>query len=113
MMFYKKHLSQIHEIKIRSFKNWCLPVHWMTTITIRKKNLRNKLIRFLLKSGVNARQMINPVHEARHFKNFFNSKDFKNSINISRNSIHLPSSTSLKKEEINFICKKIKIFFKK
>ena len=113
MMFYKKHLSQIHEIKIRSFKNWCLSVHWMTTITTRKKNLRNKLIRFLLKSGIDARPIVNPVHEAKHFKNFFNNKDFNNSINISRNSIHLPSSTNLKKDEINFICKKIKIFFKK
>ena len=113
MLLYKKHLSQINEIKIRSFKNWCSPVHWLTTISILKKNSRNKLIQFLLKSGVDARPMVNPVHQAQHFKHFFNDKDFNNSVNISRNSIHLPSSTNLKKSEIKFICKKIKIFFKK
>jgi|TARA_Y100000294_G_scaffold38251_1_gene33990 perosamine synthetase len=112
MLLYKKHLSQISEIKVRSFKNWCLPVHWLTTITIHKKNLRNKLIYFLLKEGVDARPMINPVHQAYHFKKYFNNKDFKNSINISKNSLHLPSSTYLLPNQIKFICKKIKLFFK-
>jgi len=83
----------------------------MTTITINKKNLRNKLIYFLIKEGVDARPMIFPVHQAYHFKKYFNNKDFKNSINISKNSIHLPSSTYLKKNEIKFICNKIKLFF--
>ena len=110
-LLYKKHFSQISEIKVRSFKNWCSPVHWMTTITINKKNLRNKLIYFLFKEGVDARPMINPVHQAYHFKKIFDNKDFKNSINISKNSIHLPSSTNLKKSEIQFICNKVKLFF--
>tara|TARA_B110000438_G_scaffold300780_1_gene353986 strand:- start:1306 stop:2418 length:1113 start_codon:yes stop_codon:yes gene_type:complete len=113
LSLYKKYLSQISEVKIRSFENWCLPVHWLTTITILKKNLRNSLIKFLIKSGVDARPMINPVHQAYHFKKHFKDKDFKNSINISRNSIHLPSSTNLKENEIKFICKKVKLFFSK
>ena len=112
MLLYKKHLSKISEIKIRSFKNWCSPVHWMTTITINKKNLRNKLIYFLFKEGVDARPMVNPVHQAYHFKKYFINKDFKNSINISKNSLHLPSSTYLSLKQIKFICNKIKLFFK-
>ena len=112
-LLYEKYLSQITEIKVRSFKNWCLPVHWMTTISIKKKNLRNKLINFLFKEGVDARPMINPIHQANHFKKYFNNKDFKNSISISRNSIHLPSSTNLTEKQIKFICNKVKLFFHK
>ena len=67
MLLYENYLSQISEIKVRSFKNWCSPIHWMTTITVYKKNLRNKLIYFLFKEGVDARPMINPVHQAHHF----------------------------------------------
>ena len=111
MLLYKKYLSPIKEIKVREFKNWCSPVHWMTTIIINKKNLRNKLIYFLFKEGVDARPMIFPVHQAYHFKKYFKDKDFKNSINISKNSVHLPSSTHLKKSEIKFICNKVKLFF--
>ena len=111
MLLYQKYLSQIKEIKIRAFKKWCSPVHWMTTITIKKKYLRNKLIYFLLKEGVDARPMINPVHQAFHFKKYFNNKNFKNSINVSKNSVHLPSSTYLKPNHIKFICNKVKLFF--
>ena len=113
MLLYKKLLSEIKEIKVRSFKKWCSPVHWMTTITVFKKNLRNKLIYFLFNEGVDARPMIYPVHHAYHFKEHFDDKNFKNSINISKNSLHLPSSTYLNPSEIKFICNKIKLFFKR
>ena len=113
MLLYKKYLSQISEIKVRSFKSWCSPVHWLTTISILKKNSRNKLIQFLLKSGVDARPMINPVHQAYHFKKYFKGINFKNSINISKNSLHLPSSTYLSSKQIKFICNKVKLFFHK
>jgi perosamine synthetase len=112
-LLYERYLSKISEIKVRSFKNWCSPVHWMTTLTVNKKNLRNKLLYFLYKEGIDARPMIFPVHQAFHFKKYFNKKEFKNSINISKNSIHLPSSTLLKESEIKFICNKIKLFFSK
>ncbi len=112
MLLYKKYLSPIKEIKVREFKNWCSPVHWMTTITVNKKKLRNKLIYFLFKEGVDARPMINPVHQACHFKKYFNKKKFNNSLKISKNSLHLPSSTYLTVNQIKFICNKVKLFFK-
>ena len=71
MLLYEKNLSKVKEIKLRSFKSWCSPVHWMVTITVNKVNLRNKLIYFLFKEGVDARPMINPVHQAYHFKKYF------------------------------------------
>ena len=46
------------------------------------------------------------------FKKYFKNKDFKNSINISKNSLHLPSSTYLSLKQIKFICNKVKLFFK-
>ena len=112
MILYKRYLSKIKEIELREFKKWCTPVHWLTTIFIKKKGLRDKLVYYLLKKGIEARPMIKPVHEAKHFKNFFNKKNFKNSIDISNNSIHLPSSTNLKPAEIKLICNKVKLFFK-
>ena len=111
MLLYEKYLSRISEIKVRSFKVWCTPVHWMTTITINKINLRNRLIHFLSRAGIDARPMINPVHEALHFKKYFNKKNFSKSLKVSKNSLHLPSSTSLKASEVKFICNRIKIFF--
>ena len=44
----------------------------------------------------------------RSRKKQFDSNEFQNSINISNMSVHLPSSTGLKKTEINNIVVKIK-----
>ena len=41
------------------------------------------------------------------------SDQLRNSINISKSSLHLPSSTYLSASEIKFICNKIKLFFKR
>ena len=65
----------------------------------------------LKKFGIDARSMINPVHEAYHFKKYFKNKDFKNSIHVSKNSLHLPSSTNLNRKQIKFICNKLIKFF--
>ena len=112
LSLYNNQLKEIKEIKIRSYKKWCTPVHWLTTITIKKKNTRNKLIKYLHKNGIDARPMINPVHHALHFKSIFKKQKFTNSEYVSANSIHLPSSTNLKEKQIKFICKKIINFFK-
>jgi perosamine synthetase len=112
LLTYNKYLKNIKDIRIRSFKDWCTPVHWLMTITIKKKNLRNKILKYLYKNKIDARPMINPVSHALHFRNIFRNEKFTNSENISANSIHLPSSTNLKEKQIKYICKKIDRFFK-
>jgi perosamine synthetase len=109
--YYYKKLKKIKEIKIREFANWCQPVHWLTTITLNKKNVRDRLIKFLKKNGIDVRQMVNPVSDALYLKKKFNKKDYPVSYETSKNSLHLPSGLDLKKKEINFICNKINLFF--
>ena len=106
----KKHLQNITKLNI-AYQHWCSPVNWLVTITLIKKNLRNKLLKFLNKSGIDARAMIKPVHQAYHFKNSFSDNNFKNSIDVSNNSIHLPSFTHINESEIRFICNKVQSFF--
>ena len=109
--YYYKKLKEIKEIKIRKFTNWCQPVHWLITITLNKKNVRDRLIKFLNKKGIDARQMVNPVSDALYLKKKFNKKNYPVSYETSRNSLHLPSSITLKKNEIDFICNEINFFF--
>jgi perosamine synthetase len=110
--YYYKKLNKIKQIQTRNFKIWCNPVHWLTTITINKIGLRDKLITFLKNNKIDARQMINPVFEAKYFKKDFKSYDYPVSLRLSKNSLHLPSGLSLKKNQIDYICDKIKTFFK-
>ena len=101
------------EIKTREFADWCQPVHWLITITIKKKNIRDRLIKFLNKKGIDARQMVNPVSDALYLKKKFKKENYPISYEISKNSLHLPSSLTLNKKKINFICNKINLFFTK
>ena len=82
----------------------------MTTITLNKKNARDRLIKFLNKRGIDARQMVNPVSDALYLKKKFNKKNFPVSYEISRNSVHLPSSITLNKKKIYFIFDEINFF---
>ena len=111
LTFYEKKLSKINEIKLREFKNWCTPVHWLMTITLKRGYNRDALIDFMRKEGVDCRQMVNPVSSAKHFYELFKHETFPVSEDISSRSVHLPSSTSLTNSQIDYIVKKIKIFF--
>ena len=110
MGFYYKELKKNKNIILRSFQKWCKPVHWLMTIKLKKPYLRNKLLDYLKKNKIDARQMVNPINDATHIKKKIKKK-FKISDEISKNSLHLPSGLSLKKKEIKFIVKVLNNFF--
>jgi perosamine synthetase len=112
-IFYEKNLKNIKQIKLRKFKNWTKPVHWLMTISLEKESIKKKLITFLKSKKIDSRPMIFPVTEGNHFKKYYNKKNFPNSYVASSLSLHLPSSTGLKEKEIKYICDQIKIFIKK
>jgi len=111
MNLYYKRLSNIKDIFLRKFSNWCDPVHWMMTVTLKKENIRQKFIKYMFSNEIECRPMINPVHKADHFINYFDN-NFKISNRISKSSFHLPSGLNLKENDINYICDKIELFFK-
>ena len=111
---YKKLLTNNKHISFFEKKKNYKPVHWLTTIILKHKNRRKSLIKFLLNEGIESRIMIPPIHKSNHFKSKYNLNNslFKNSIDLSERGLHLPSSLSLSKKQIEFICSKISKFFK-
>ena len=80
---------------------------------LEKKNLRNKLIKYLKKRGIESRPMINPIEDALHLEKYRDRKQSIIAKKISTNSLHLPSSTSLSANQINYICSTLNAYFKK
>ena len=109
MNYYYKELFDVDGITLRKYANWCEPVHWMMTITLDKKFNRDKFLSYMDDSGIDCRQMINPVHRAVHFVNQFDD-EYPVSKDISRQSVHLPSSLNLNKEDISRISNKVRSF---
>lgn len=112
MDFYYEQLSNIKEISLRKFSDWCEPVHWMMTISLGDKYNRDNFLKFMEKNKVDCRQMINPVHQAEHFKSQY-EEVFPNASSISKQSLHLPSGLGTDEIKINKIVKLIKKFLYK
>jgi len=110
---FEQSLSSINEVSLRKFADWCTPVHWLMTISVETRSIRERLIQHLFDDGIEARMMINPVHHAHHFRKFFNETDFPVSCGVSAKSLHLPSGNQIGEREINIISNSIKDFFSK
>ena len=98
-------------------KNYAKNIYWVIAILIIKKNIRldaKKVMDKLNKFGIGTRPFFWPMHRQNILKNLklYNSKQFKNSEYISKYGFYLPSSLSLKKTEIDFICQKVNLIFK-
>lgn len=111
MDWYYNELSNIQGITLRKYADWCEPVHWMMTIKLDNNYDRNEFIVFMKNNGIDCRQMINPVHNAKHCINDYNASDYPSATAISKQSVHLPSSTALIKKSLTHIKNKIKEYF--
>jgi perosamine synthetase len=112
MDLYYNLLKNIPQLKLRSYASWCDPVHWLITITLDEQYNRDEFLKYMYENGVECRQMINPVHQAIHLVASYHDNEFPNSVSISNQSAHLPSSTSLTEQEIELVCNTVKSFFK-
>jgi perosamine synthetase len=113
MDLYYELLHDVPGINLRSFKDWCDPVHWMMTITLDDSLNRDEFLRYLTHQGIDCRQMVNPVHQAVHFYDQYKDNDFPIATQISAQSAHLPCSTALSKDQIELIVNTVKQFLLK
>jgi perosamine synthetase len=86
-------------------------IYWVVAVLIINKNLNldaSQLMLKLKKIGIGTRPFFWPMNKQKILKNYnFKRNDFKNSEYSSKYGFYLPSSLSLKRFEIDFICKKL------
>ena len=89
----------------------------MIAVLIMNKKINldaKKVMKKLSKIGIGTRPFFFFIHKQNVLKNLklYNSKQYMNSEYISKYGFYLPSSLSLKKSEIDFICKKVNLILK-
>jgi len=92
--------------------NYSKNIYWVVAIVIINTKLNidaKKMIQKLNRFGIQTRPFFWPMHKQKILKKykFSKSKQYKNSEYISKYGLYLPSSLSIKKTEISYICKKI------
>jgi perosamine synthetase len=113
--------------KLKNNKNIYIPettrsyaknIYWVIAFVITNKNLKidgKKLMKMLLKYGIQTRPFFWPMHKQKVFKEKYKintSGKYENSEYISKYGLYLPSSLDIKSNQIKFICNKVNSILK-
>ncbi|EGO86890.1 perosamine synthetase, partial [Clostridium botulinum C str. Stockholm] len=104
-----KLLKDVKGITLPIEKEWAKNCYWLYSILVEDdfKVTRDELIKILSENGIESRPFFMPVHDMPPYVDCLHgSMDVTNE--ISAKGINIPSSVSLTKENIEFICSVIK-----
>jgi perosamine synthetase len=99
-------------------RNYAKNIYWVIAFVITNKKLKidaKKLMKMLMKYGIQTRPFFWPMHMQKIFKNKYKinaSESYKNSEYISKYGLYLPSSLDIKSSQIKFICDKVNSILK-
>jgi len=110
--YYHNSLKNIKNIQLQPLKNnYSKNIFWVFGVVIKKESKINvtKMINLLHKKGIQTRPFFWPLHKQPFLKkNFIPKYSLPNSEYLSKNGFYLPSGLSLKKNDVNYICKEFK-----
>jgi len=111
---YIKFLSKIKDGNFYIPNNFKYKYNFHALVLILKKNNREHFLKFLKKYKINAVISYTPLHKSIAGKKYFDSKKkLLNTDNYVKKIVRLPLHDSLTIDQVDFICKKVKYYFKK
>lgn len=107
--FYREQLEGIGDIKFQEIPEGTNPNCWLFTFSTSKMR---ELLDYLNSNGVQSRPFWMPMNQLEMFKEdiYYNLKDVSSS--VYENSISIPSSAGITKEQLETVVKTIKDFYK-
>ncbi len=105
-IWYKDELQNIQNIKLNYEANWAKNVYWMICVefTDYSENQRDKLMNELKKNRIDSRPFFYPISDMP----MYNESNTPITHMVHSKGINLPSYFDITKEEVIYICKKIK-----
>lgn len=109
--YYDELLRGIKGIKIQEEKDWAYNCYWLYSILVEDdfEVDRDTLIKELKKEGIQTRPFFYPVHLMDIYKNC-KRNNLDNTEKLYKKGINLPSSVTLKRRDIEKVCKIISKF---
>jgi len=109
---YNSYLKEIDGLTLPIEKKWAKNVYWMYSILVEGDFgiSRDKLMDKLIERGIETRTFFIPMHKQPvfHKMDLFKGECYPVAQEIAKKGLHLPSGSSLKEEEIRYICDAIK-----
>lgn len=112
---YAQYLQDVPGISLQPARSGCLNVYWMNGVMIDPAaygHTRDQLTAYLHGIGIETRRFFTGLHEQPALKKYGCSEAdmYPVTESLSRNGLYLPSSSSLRPEQIEFICSAIHRF---
>lgn len=107
---YKAELADIKGITILPFRSGTRSNHWFYSLLIDESELgigRDELMHKLIEEGIQCRPIWKLIHTLEPYKNF-EAYGIERAVYYESHILNVPCSTSLKTEEVTYICDKIK-----
>ncbi|WP_107040053.1 LegC family aminotransferase [Brumimicrobium mesophilum] len=107
--FYREQLEGIGDIKFQAIPEGTNPNCWLFTFSTSRMR---DLLEYLNKNGVQSRPFWMPMNQLAMFKDdiYFNEKDVSST--VYENSISIPSSAGITREQLETVVETIKEFFR-
>lgn len=109
--YYTALLKRVEGIKTPPEKDWAKNVFWMYGILIDKRKFglsRDKVMRALLKRGIETRTFFYPVHWQPLYRGNYKNERFPVADKLSRQGLLLPSGSTLTNDDIEYVVHTIK-----
>ncbi|MBF91661.1 MAG: perosamine synthetase [Rickettsiales bacterium] len=113
---YNRNLKQYKDIFIPYLNNDNLLNSFQSYVfKVKNKKIRNQLIEYLSMSNIQSRPGTHSIPQLNYYKKIFGFKknDFPNAFEWENNSIAIPLHNCMKKDDYNFVIRKLNIFFTK
>jgi len=100
--WYEKRLSNLEGISLNKEAKWAKSIYWMTSIFLEKNFgiTRNELMKSLKEDGIDTRPVFPTISK---YPMWYSDCYNPNAVEISENSINLPSGHNLEEEQIDYI----------
>ena len=103
---YAKHFENVDQIQMQELSKGYESVYWLVSINVKNEKVRDDLLIYLDKNGVDARKVFYPISEMPPYKKYFNNSLMK-SYEISKSGLNLPSYPDLSNLQIDKIVKDV------
>lgn len=109
-IFYRKQLRNL-PFQFQEIKTYSLSTFHLFTIIINKKNLRDRLYKYLKKKKIETNVVYIPLYRHPFYKNKFKFSNFPNSEKFYKNCLSIPIHMDLSNKDLKFIVNSINKFF--
>ncbi|MDI6826374.1 MAG: DegT/DnrJ/EryC1/StrS family aminotransferase [Candidatus Aenigmarchaeota archaeon] len=108
-VLYNKLLKSVQGLTLPTEAKWAKDVYWMYSVLVEKDfgSSRDSLMNRLEKAGIETRSFFIPIHKQPIYAKYYKKQKFPVADELSKKGINLPSGSTLKKEEIKYVCESI------